>query len=141
MIRKIKHLIKALKALSIIIYINYLTVVQISHQITLFISFIDKLNLRLIRAFQYLFKFNLILHYKNNKKNVIFDALFKLQIEIDINVMLEKKQIVFENLYDNSMLISKRYALSKQISIYYITLIKINDDFKERLVEVYTKDP
>ena len=51
---------------------------QIAYQIILFISFINKLNLRLIRASQYLLSFNLIKRYKTNKSDVIFNALFKL---------------------------------------------------------------
>ena len=51
---------------------------QIFRQITLFISFIDKLNLRLIRVSQYLSEFNFIIHYKIDKSNIVFDALFKL---------------------------------------------------------------
>ena len=51
---------------------------QIVYQITLFISFIDKLNLRLMRISQYLSNFNLIIYRKINKSNVVFDALFRL---------------------------------------------------------------
>ena len=51
---------------------------QIVYQITLFISFINKLNLRLIKTSQYLLSFNLILRHKIDKLNVVFNALFKL---------------------------------------------------------------
>ena len=76
--RKIKHFIETFKILSIIIYINYFAAMQIARQITLFISFINKLNLRLIKISQYLSNFNLIIRYKTNKSNVVFNALFKL---------------------------------------------------------------
>ena len=49
---------------------------QIVYQITLFISFIDKLKLRLMRVSQYLSSVNLIIRYKMNKSNVVFDTLF-----------------------------------------------------------------
>ena len=51
---------------------------QIARQIILFISFIDKLNLRLIKISQYLSNFNLIIRYKINKSNIVFNALFRL---------------------------------------------------------------
>ena len=138
MIRKIKHLIKVSKASSMIVYINHSIIVQISHQITLFIIFIDKFNLRFIRVFQYLFEFNFAIRHKNDKKNMIFNALFKLQTKI--NVAFEKKQTMFENLYDNFISVLKQHVLSKVVFIYYITLIKMSDDFKKRLIEVYSKD-
>ena len=100
--------------------------------------FINKLNLRLVRAFQYLLKFNFIIHYKNDKKNVISDAFFKLLIKIDI--AFEKKQAMLENLYNNFILILKQHVLSKILFIYHITLIKISDDFKSRFIKAYIKD-
>ena len=51
---------------------------QIARQIILSISFIDKLNLRLMRVSQYLLNFNLIIRYEINKLNVVFNILFKL---------------------------------------------------------------
>ena len=58
-----------------IIYINYLATIFISRQINLTIFIIDKLNLRLIRASQYLFDFNLLIKYKFNKFGVVFNVL------------------------------------------------------------------
>ena len=105
MIRKIKYLIEVSKASSMIIYIDHSIVMQILYQITLFIIFIDKFNLRFVRVSQYLFEFNFAIRYKNSKKNMIFDALFKFQIKID--VAFEKKQTMFESLYGNLISISE----------------------------------
>ena len=106
-------------------------------QITLFISFMNKLNLRLIRVSQYLSRFNLIIRYKVDKSNIVFDALFRFQT----NVIFKEKQTVLENLYDNIIKVKhKNIAFSEKISVYHMILIVINDDFKKRLIDAYNKN-
>ena len=56
-----RYMIEFIKKLSVMIYINYFIVIFISRQISFIISNIDKFNLRLIRASQYFFIFNLII--------------------------------------------------------------------------------
>ena len=62
----------------IIIYINYLATILILKQIMLNIISINKINLRLIRASQYLLLFNLKLRYKARKLNTISNILSRL---------------------------------------------------------------
>ena len=69
---------------------------------------------------------------------MISDALFRLQV---IDVALGEKQAILESLYNNSVLIPERLTLSKQISVYYITLMKMSNDFKKGLVKTYFKNP
>ena len=59
-------------------YIDYFIIVSIFRQINFIISSINKFNLRLMRAFQYLSIFNLFVRYKINKINVVFNALSRL---------------------------------------------------------------
>jgi hypothetical protein len=56
--------------LLIIIFTNY----------ALLVSILKKLNLRLVYAREYLFKFLLLIWYKLSKVNFILDTLFKLLI-------------------------------------------------------------
>ena len=49
-IKKIRHLIKFIEILFIVIYIDHSTIILISRQITLNIFSIDKLNLKLMRV-------------------------------------------------------------------------------------------
>ena len=51
---------------------------SIVKQITLTNSNIDKLNLRLMRAFTYLSQFKLNIKYRSSKEHVILDALSRL---------------------------------------------------------------
>ena len=48
---------------------------------------------------------------------------------------------MLKSLYDNSIKLEhKQITLFKSTLIYYITLIKMNDDFKRRLIETYVKN-
>ena len=64
-----------IKKSSVVMYINYFVIVLISRQINLITSSINKLNLRLMRAFQYLLMFDLFVRHKINKANIVSDAL------------------------------------------------------------------
>ena len=56
LMKRIKHMIEAIKSISqIIIYTNYSTIINIIKQIKLAFNNINKLNLRLIKVFTYLF--------------------------------------------------------------------------------------
>ena len=140
MIKRIRHMINFIKKSFIVIYIDYFVVVLISRQIILITFNIDKLNLRLVRASQYLFNFNIIIRHKFNKFNVIFDALSRLLNKITIDVT--NKVEIFDVLYEYFVkLTNKKFRTTiiqnLTIVIYYIILIKISNDFKRRLKFVY----
>lgn len=62
----------------IVVYIDHNIIFDIAKQISLTITFIDKLNLRLVRAFDYLQRFNFDFYYKLNKQHIVLNVLFKL---------------------------------------------------------------
>ena len=61
----------------IIIYTNYDVAIDIAKQITLIIILINKLNFRLMRAFDYIQFFNLDIKYKLEKQHIMSNVLFK----------------------------------------------------------------
>ena len=75
--RKIRYIIKVNECFLTIIYINYSTTILIFKQINFIIFSINKLNLQLIKIFQYLFNFNIAIKYKFNKLNIVFNVLFR----------------------------------------------------------------
>ena len=80
----------------IIIYIDYFAAISIFKQIILITFFIDKLNLRLIRASQYLFNFNIFLRHKADKTNVILNVLSRLSAHtLQMNDVNKKKNTEF----------------------------------------------
>ena len=76
-LRKIRYIIKIFKH-SIVIYIDYTIALDIACQISLTITFTNKLNLRLIRASNYLQQFNLDIYYKSSKQYIVSNALSRL---------------------------------------------------------------
>ena len=71
-------MIKFIKKSLIVMYIDHSAIVSIFRQINFIISNTDKLNLRLMRAFQYLLMFDLFVRYKIDKTNIVSDALSRL---------------------------------------------------------------
>ncbi len=136
-VRKIRHLIEASEVLSVIIYTDHSAAVQISRQTTLATASTKKLNLRLIRASQYLSGFNLAVRHKAGKSNVIPNTLSRLLADVD--AAPEEKQAVLENLYGSPIALEKT-TLPDPVPVYYITLVEIDNNFKKRLIEAYSKD-
>ena len=137
-VRKIRHLIEASEVPPVVIYTDHSAAVQISRQTTLSTSSTDKLNLRLVRASQYLSGFNLAVRHKAGKANVVPDALSRLQADVPS----DEKHAVLESLYGNPVAITAEATTEiDTIPVYHMTLVEMNDDFKKRLVDAYAKDP
>ena len=87
-------------------------------QINLSIFSIDKLNLRLIRAFEYIQRFFLIISHKSKKFHVVFDSLSRF-------------------------LILKKFSLknieNKFEVLFTAFMIEINTNFKTKTIEKYQK--
>ena len=100
-----------------IIYTNHEVAFNIVSQTTLFIIFIDKLNFKFIRVFDYIQRFNLNIRYKFNKQHIVSNVLFKL-----LNNNIEFKNV------DN-------------LNVLFIaSLIEINKIFRKRLLNDYKFD-
>jgi hypothetical protein len=142
-------LIKSNKVLLITIFTNYALLVGISKKsnLTTIIS-INKLNLRLVQAREYLFKFPLLICYKPGKANFILDALsyllivdnLKLRVEDAIVIPLtniregELNALFACNAFTNEIAYSKVYNEFNKHYAFIATLIKITPDFKEKFI-------
>ena len=144
-IKHVRHMIDFIKKSFTIIYIDHFVVVSIFKQITLTIFDTNKLNLRLVRVSQYLFNFNVIIRHKFNKLNVILDALSRLFDKLFTQVNVNDKTNILNVLYEHSIYLSKhewRCIIIQKLSIiiYHVTLIKMSNEFKQRLKIVYTSN-
>ena len=136
-IRKIRHMIKFIEISSIIIYTNHFVAVSINRQITLTIFNSDKLNLRLVRASQYLFDFNLFVRHKADKVNVVSDVLSRLQADV---IIIDKID-VFESLYEHILKLTQaNLTLETSLYFHHVVLVKMSNDFKIRLKQAYLND-
>ena len=109
-LKKIRHIIESTE-LPTIIYIDYSITIDIARQATLSTTLINRLNLRLIRASDYIQRFSLTLKHIPSKTNIILDVLSRLEImnELPTNP---------ENLELDALFAVK------------ITIIKISNEFR-----------
>ena len=121
MIKRIRHMIEIVNVTSqIIIYTNYLIIINIVKQTKLSFNNTNKLNFWLIKTFIYLWQYWLDVRYKLEKQHIIFDVFFKLFFNVEtIKKTLDSNQS--KNIFD---------------MIYYITLIKMFDEFKSKLKKI-----
>ena len=133
--------------LLIIIFINYALLVSILKKLNLItIIFINKLNLHLVCAKEYFFKFPLLIWYKLSKANFIPNALFKLLIVDNpkpeaINSKVRTSLIKGElnalfayNAFTNKIARNKVYNKFNKHYTFTTTFIKIAPDFKEKFI-------
>jgi integrase-like protein len=104
-----------------IFYTDHSASAEIATQTSLKSVSVDKLNLRLIRASQYLQQFRLRVFHRPGKTNAIADALSRLQA----------KKTSDTNLMDLDALHANAYTA---------TLVELSDDFRAKLLDGYTKD-
>jgi hypothetical protein len=107
---------------------------------------INKLNLRLVRAKEYLSKFPLLIRHKLSKANFILNTLFKLPtidnlkpeaINSKVRISLTKKELnaLFAcNAFIDKIARSKVYNEFNKYYIFAATFIKIAPDFKEKFI-------
>ena len=130
---------KSTRRPSTVMYTNHFAAILISRQTSLTTFSIDKLNLRLVCAFQYLSMFDLFVRYKAKRTNIVPDALSRLQ---GSSIIIAK---------DNSRILKALHGqveeerfidfMRSEMSIsYYITLVEMLEDFKSRLTKVYVKN-
>jgi len=90
-LKKTCHLIEVAEQ-STIIYTDHAAAVEIEHQFSLNTTAVKKLNLRLVRASEYLQRFQLKIQYKPGKTNIIPDALFRLFSSNNVHKRLASRE-------------------------------------------------
>ena len=140
-VKKLRHMIESSSVPPVIIYTDHSAAVPISRQTTLTTSSTDKLNLRLVRASQYLSGFELSIRHKAGKSNVVPDALSRLPGNSDKGKSQEQSQEgILDVLYGHAV---KKSDMSEEADaeiVYHITLVEMSDDFKSRLRKAYKED-
>ena len=122
-LKKIRHVVEATNLFTMI-YIDHDAVLDIAKQTSLTISFIDKLNLRLMRTSNYIQRFNLNIRHKLEKQHVVSNALSRLAT----NNVLES-------------VLQKSFTNEDELNALFIMfLIEINVDFKQRILNNYKSD-
>ena len=123
-VRKIRHLIESSRS-KVVVYTDHAATIDIAKQGSLTTTSTVRLNLRLVRASQYLQRFELDVRHKPGKKNVVPDALSRLaSTNVTHSALPQHDEL--EALHG--------YA-------YTTTLVGMSEDFKRRIVKGYQVDP
>ncbi len=119
-----------------IVYTDHAAAVEIEHQFSLNTITVKKLNLRLVRASEYLQRFQLKIQYKSGKTNIISDTLFRLFSSNNVHEQLASREYQPES--DESIL----KALQANVSTvtYAETLMNVLPELQQRLKNSYTKE-
>ena len=117
-VKKIRYLIDVSVGVTII-YTDHSAAVQLVRQTSLNTASVEKLNLRLIRVFEYLQRFRIEVRYKPGKSNIVPDALSRLASRD----------------YCSSSNESELDALV--VDAFSVSLIQVSDGFKERVKQGY----
>ena len=86
--------------------------------------------------------FNLIIRYKIDKTNIVFDALSRLQTSI---IIIKNKLNVLKALYNQSIYNLEMFILLKTLRAeifinFHIILMKMSLDFKSHFIVEYVKN-
>ncbi len=81
--------------------------------------------LTLIRVFEYIRRFNVIIKHKFGKQHIVSDALFCLASEND------------ENVFDSKELNALVVDIMNLNALFIITLMKMSDEFKIKIISEY----
>lgn len=120
-VRKIRHLIESSKS-KVVVYTDHSATIDIAKQGSLTTTSTVRLNLRLVRASQYIQQFDLDVRHKPGKRNVIPDALSRLAST-------------------NDQPQPPGHAELDVLYAYTTTLVEMNDEFKMRIAKGYETDP
>ena len=148
MIKKIRHLIESCKKSSMMIFTDHSAIVELINQTFLIIFNTDKLNLRLIRVFQYLFMLFIRIKVKFERFHVIPNAFSRLE-----STVFNDNSSVLENLNDLKFMFAKT-VFTRKVSFWNVKsrsineilkahfekgifLIKMDENFSNALKEVY----
>ena len=147
---------------SMIIFIDYAVTANLIKQIFLTTFNTNKLNLRFIRAFQFLSALFIKIKIKSEKLHVISDVLFRFKTNFDLNVenlfsnKKNKQIVVLKNLNDIKKLFAHikqlRHRSFRNVWFHHVNealnvhfdekkvLLKMNDEFKKALEKAYIDD-
>jgi hypothetical protein len=145
-------MIESSKQSSFLIFTNHVVIARIINQTFLNISNTNKLNLRLIRASQYLSSMLIEIRIKSRKLHLISNVLFRL-FTLTENCNDREDETTLKNLDSmfaqtvidrkTSSYNTQSHDLSKALDLHLdedIILMKMNSNFKEQLRNAYQKN-
>jgi hypothetical protein len=135
--------------LPVIIYTDYAAITLIMAKGTLHSSNVNRLNIRLIRASQYLSQFELDVRYKSDRQHTLLNAISRLA-----SIAVSKHNsdeilafIITATEYDNEKMAifftdtlviqSSPFNVKLCVTAYYVEMVKLADTEKKLIIERY----
>jgi hypothetical protein len=132
-LRKCRHMIESCQ-LTTRVYTDHGSALGISRQKTLSTVSAERSNLRLVRASEYIQRFNIELRHKPGKTHIVPNALSRLaQKGPTTSIFTDSPELDFEHAYFTNG-VESAYN-------YTTTIAEFSPEFKTRLQEGYLKDP
>ena len=114
-------------------YIDHVVNSIIVNQTKFIFNFVNKLNMKFIRAFMYLFQFRLKIYHRFDKFNLIFDALNRLFNIVDKNNIVDNLNIEFFHSDIIDFELNHFYVFNQ-------SLIAMSDVFNQKFKAEYISD-
>ena len=131
-IRKLRMMILNVENF-IVVYIDHVVNSVIVNQTKLIFNFVDKSNMKLVRAFIYLFQFRFKIYHRFDKFNLILDALNRLFNIIDKNNIVDNLNIEFFHFDIIDSELNHSYVFNQ-------SLITMSDVFNQKFKAEYISD-
>ena len=137
-------MVKSNKALLITIYIDYKAILRIAKQSNIIITVsIEKLNLCLVWASEFILRFPLQILHKPSKSHIVLDALLRLPTS-DYNTNDAKGELDALHIFiPNKNMPGHTPTAPKEAMLEYAhvtSLVAISSKFKERIIKGYAID-
>ncbi|SLM33512.1 reverse partial [Lasallia pustulata] len=122
-LRKTRHLVESCTKPAIV-FTDHSATTSIAKQTTLSSSSMDKVNLRLVRASQYISTFNLDIRFRPGKQHIVPDALSRL-----MNKAAEERVGT-----------SSDEGTLDEVFAFYVSLVELTESYRAKLVKAYNED-
>ena len=136
-LRKIRHLVDS-SQFPTIVFIDHGATLGIAKQTSMFTSSIDKLNLRLVRASDYIQRFSFIILHRPDRLHVVPDALSRLPTSSSPQNGLTS---VSSSSHFDLTSPPADYGDGELDVLYVCTMINLDEDFRQKLLDGYVTDP
>ena len=117
-LKKVRYIIDFFEQSFTVIFTNHSAALNIVKQINITIAFINKLNFHLVRAFDYIQRFNVKLRHKFEKQHIVSNVFFRF-VSINIDTTLNEKKLN---------------------ALFTVVLVEIKKNFRRKLVANYVNN-
>ena len=126
-LRRTRHIVQSAKRPPIF-FTDHAATLAIAKQTSLSSSSVDRQNLRLVRASEYIQRFDILIFHKPGKQHVVADALSRLQSSASTNALDSGDDGILDALFENPE------------AFFSTSLVEMSAEFRAKLKQGYERD-